>query len=1642
MKTKKMLSSVLTLGMVVQTLPVTASETPAEETEKQQYISVTQDFYLKGWGNFDRAFCINGGSGMADVKNVTNAEGNSGTKFYTINAEDFVSKNGWKNEWLSIEPVKYDSIYNYRTNEITIDGINYSSSVPYVTGDTDKIQTTDCMKNVFDVRTFVGLGSEEAGYTKQLDIDDGYYTGVSFLGAINSSTMYFKYVYEDGSKSEWMQLNNKAMNLQTNEDVAMEVKANSWIRVGTKNTDQKSDDGSLYLHVFKNTEADPTKKTVALEFPTRDTVIKNGVQSVGGNNWNWETHFLSMTLLTDDTAINNGKVAEMQKVWAEKPDNFKGTSEQLIWVEKLQTAYYDVDSNLLEEGSDGYNLYYEVNEFLSTVEDYSTPVYTYIEPSEFVNNANWFLPVDSETKPNATETNMGVEPEAFKAMNIWVDDWKENDTCNILQFNGYRYKINVNETVGENVAFRSKKSSNSNSNKTSPKGDKAASNDLYYRFEVEPGYYEGISFLGGLDYRSEMRFAVRLNYSDGSTDFVHLGMKQLQSAAGKSENEYIKTARTTQDTTTKKVINAQDSNGNKLYIYLHQVNLETDVTRVLKSIDIPTQDAVITDGKITGYTKTHDSDGVNDYSRYEYNILGIGLKTNKHAQEQYKEDWKVACVSPDMVQYARYNELGYSGGRAFSQTGGSGLWSKNNQSITDSSGTTISGTQFWTIDGDKFAANEAWKNTEADSSWNSWRDAAKYKLKELEVEGISFNIAVPYSKTSKYENVYTGTDWPAFFNGGEMAGDDENGYVHTLDIPDGYYNKIAFLGGNRGTIYVRYVYADGTKSDWCVLTDKTHELSNSTDAVFVTDAYSWVRDSNSKSHKADTSDKVYFHLLTNSDMDINKPIVAVEFPKGNSKINDVTAEPVGVASKWQYNTWFMGISLLTSNVLQNKDLGKDETSAIELYVSPSGNDRAEGTANAPVKTIETALLRAKAQAAYSNNVRDVIIKLADGEYEVTKTLNISGFEGNVTLTAEAGAKPVIKGSKTVRIADMTASEDARIQGGVAGVLEYDVSGFDLKDKICTATNSIQATNTFGVFSEGEILPIAEYPNNDEMIADETYKNGNPGNGNAITLEHEKFGAYANTSGWFMEGYVKERYRTQKSDDFTISGNTLTFNTLTSSSTYGLIRKWRIFNLLEELDVPGEWYLDKDLKKLYYLPKEGEEEIELSDMNMPLINVLNDNVAISNIEFANTNNNAITIGNVSDITITECGFNAIGKNAIEAAGVTNAEITKNTMKNIGFKGISVSDGKVISEKQDVTHKEKDASGNVTSSTVEANVTKIKDLTASGNIIAYNNIESTGDVVRSYAYAIYASGVGNSVLNNNVKNIKSIAIGYAGARNKINYNILDNVVSEALDAGAIYSGRNWYYLDNEIAYNEITLAERNGGNEVLAGIYFDDYLSGQSAHNNIIRNATRGIFSNGGLENKIYNNVFENCTYGVDVNKYDTTLTNFDYLVVPTEEIYSTEYSALIEKLKKGESENMSASGIEVYNNYALTTESVVNLDEGLEIDKNTNNVEIQALTEGLAKADTDRNRIGIEKTELDTTIAWADINENTVTVYFVSTYADKGYCVIAAIKDENGKLIAAKQLADGESYTNDEVSPESVDFYVFDSLDTIKPMTKK
>src|SRR5437762_418694 len=86
---------------------------------------------------------------------------------------------------------------------------------------------------------------------------------------------------------------------------------------------------------------------------------------------------------------------------------------------------------------------------------------------------------------------------------------------------------------------------------------------------------------------------------------------------------------------------------------------------------------------------------------------------------------------------------------------------------------------------------------------------------------------------------------------------------------------------------------------------------------------------------------------------------------------------------------------------------------VTVFVAPSGDDAAAGTAGAPVRSLSRARDLARAHAPGAT------VQLADGTYRMTTPLVLDARDSGVTWTAAPDAHPVVTGG--VRVTGWTKS---------------------------------------------------------------------------------------------------------------------------------------------------------------------------------------------------------------------------------------------------------------------------------------------------------------------------------------------------------------------------------------------------------------------------------------------------------------------------------------------------------------------------------------------------------------------------------------------------------------------------------------------
>jgi len=277
------------------------------------------------------------------------------------------------------------------------------------------------------------------------------------------------------------------------------------------------------------------------------------------------------------------------------------------------------------------------------------------------------------------------------------------------------------------------------------------------------------------------------------------------------------------------------------------------------------------------------------------------------------------------------------------------------------------------------------------------------------------------------------------------------------------------------------------------------------------------------------------------------------------------------------------------------------------------------------------------------------------------------------------------------------------------------------------------------------------------------------------------------------------------------------------------------NILEELDEPGEWYLDRASGVLYFWPPQPIDQgrAMVSVVESPMIHINGaSHVTIQGLTIECARGTAIRIAGGDDNRVMDCTLGDLGNYGVAIEGGTNHHVDGCTIYETGDGGISVSGG------------------------------NRKTLTPAGHVIENNHIHHIARWSRCYAPAILISGVGVHASNNLIHDHPHCAILFNGNEHVIERNEIHHVCLETGDVGAIYTGRDYTYRGNVIRHNFI---HHTGGVGMGSmGIYMDDCVSGTLIYGNVLWKLHRAVFLGGGRDFRVENNIFVECDPAVELD----------------------------------------------------------------------------------------------------------------------------------------------------------------------------------
>ncbi|CAN5430722.1 right-handed parallel beta-helix repeat-containing protein [soil metagenome] len=290
-------------------------------------------------------------------------------------------------------------------------------------------------------------------------------------------------------------------------------------------------------------------------------------------------------------------------------------------------------------------------------------------------------------------------------------------------------------------------------------------------------------------------------------------------------------------------------------------------------------------------------------------------------------------------------------------------------------------------------------------------------------------------------------------------------------------------------------------------------------------------------------------------------------------------------------------------------------------------------------------------------------------------------------------------------------------------------------------------------------------------------------------------------------------------------------------TYGYRKNqpYYAYNVLAELDSPGESYVDGESGKVYVWPPSdmaGEPPVVSVSRSMFELNQVS-NITIEGLTMEECCGTAVVIKGGHDDRVLGCTVRNAGSWAVKVEGGERNGAMDCTIYDVGDGGVWLAGG------------------------------DRKLLTSAGHYAINNHIHHYATWNNTYRPAVQLDGVGNIARNNLIHDAPHEAIAFDGNNHLIELNEIHDVVEKSNDAGAIYAGRDWTMRGTVIRYNYLHDIQGLDG-RACVGVYLDDMWCGTTIYGNVFKKVRNATFIGGGRDNTIENNIFIDCEPAVHVD----------------------------------------------------------------------------------------------------------------------------------------------------------------------------------
>ncbi len=532
---------------------------------------------------------------------------------------------------------------------------------------------------------------------------------------------------------------------------------------------------------------------------------------------------------------------------------------------------------------------------------------------------------------------------------------------------------------------------------------------------------------------------------------------------------------------------------------------------------------------------------------------------------------------------------------------------------------------------------------------------------------------------------------------------------------------------------------------------------------------------------------------------------------------------------------------------------------IVRYVAPSGSDAWSGRlaepnadrTDGPLATLEAARRAVRSVLGDSRSAEaDVTVWIAAGDYRLGTSWRFgaadSGRPGHpVRWRAKPGDEVRVTGDRALE--GLSPVLDPAVLSRLAPEARGSIRVADLKAQGIADPGPIEPRGSPGLelFSGRELMPLAAYPDEGWLLISDVPQSGprrlHEGlerekrfdgvpvgrHYGRIACRDDRMARWSDAGEIYVHGYWTWDWSdsVQKVASIDRRRGEVVLSEPHHSYGYTKGQRFRFLNVLEELDRPGEWALDRAAGRLYVWPPEpaGAGSLAVSMLAEPLLLVEGaSDLSFEGLTFAESRGPGAVVKDSRRVRLAGCELTNLGGDAVMIEGGEACEVRSCDIHDLALGGIRLEGG------------------------------DRKTLLPGRHAAINNDIYRFSRWIRTGQVAIRLAGVGSLTSHNRIHDAPHEAIVLAGNDHVIESNEIFGVCRETGDSGAFHTGRDWTWRGNVLRYNYIHDLQGPGLHGVM-GIYLDDWGSGFTVFGNLLVRAGRSIMIGGGRDNLVENNV---------------------------------------------------------------------------------------------------------------------------------------------------------------------------------------------